>query len=625
MATSALIGLAVAAVLAVPLLLDPGALVSLQLRAADAIFLNAQGPHLGYRPPSGDIVRVVEDAKTANEIGTPTIADDIALYRQLLREGAKVVADPRPISDPATAVQLLDGLEATPGAAGHVFLNIHLPLGSPVTLTAAQEKDYVGGDVIYSDASLDVNRTVRYYPLLWVNAQGYTDETLALKVARVALGDPLAANPVLLARNAGVLGLWVKLDYPSGNAPPVLKAAEAAPPAPYVLDAAHALPWVYHPSHVSPALISPAALWINYRAAPGDYPHSYSYVDVLKGRIPAKDLSGKVVFVDATGALFAVPTSTSQDETWAGVDIQVVEQILSNSYIAPTPSAVDVVILVVLDLLIATGAARLSAVKGGLVVVAALLAYAGLAYVGYRAGWFPDLVIIPASLVVTPSLLGGQRFVRETRERRRILDLFGRYVSRSVATELINRPTERALALGGSRREITVLFADIRGFTALAAGLNAERVIIRLNELFGVLVGAAFAEAGTVDKYIGDALLVIWNAPLDQPDHPLRAVRAALAMVDRVRNTQLGVGIGIHCGEAVVGNVGTRERLEYTAIGATVNLASRLCDSAASGEIVISDELRLKLGSAVHVLPRPPFQAKGLARAVSSYRVTALA
>jgi adenylate cyclase len=170
------------------------------------------------------------------------------------------------------------------------------------------------------------------------------------------------------------------------------------------------------------------------------------------------------------------------------------------------------------------------------------------------------------------------------------VDLFGRYVPRAVVNQLIQRSELEALTLGGVKRDVTVLFADIRGFTTFSQDLSPEDVVSQLNALLEILVACTFEHGGTLDKFIGDAILVLFNAPLDQPDHVERAARTALSMQKRLNGhvTGLCVGIGVHRGEAVVGNIGTPQRMEYTAIGSTVNIASRLCDAAQPGQVVIS-------------------------------------
>ncbi len=205
-------------------------------------------------------------------------------------------------------------------------------------------------------------------------------------------------------------------------------------------------------------------------------------------------------------------------------------------------------------------------------------------------------------------------------------DLFGRYVPRSVVARVVEQPEVQARALGGVTRDITVLFADIRGFTALSEHLAPDEVLSRLNEVLKVMVACAFRYEGTVDKYIGDAIMVLFNAPVDQTDHVERAVRTALDMQRAMaaEPNELGFGIGIHCGEAVVGTIGTPERLEYTAIGATVNLASRLCDTAKGGEVVVSDEVYRRLEGRLDARALPPIRVKNIDRELSMYVATGI-
>jgi adenylate cyclase len=128
-------------------------------------------------------------------------------------------------------------------------------------------------------------------------------------------------------------------------------------------------------------------------------------------------------------------------------------------------------------------------------------------------------------------------------------------------------------------------------------------------------------EQATVDKPAGETLMVLFNAPVDQPDHPERAVRAALKMQKALNSGPVAAAIGIHTGEAVVGNVGAREQIEYTAIGAAVTLASRLCESAARAEVIISEEVRLALGDRFEIEARAPISVKGMAGGLDTYRV----
>jgi adenylate cyclase len=272
----------------------------------------------------------------------------------------------------------------------------------------------------------------------------------------------------------------------------------------------------------------------------------------------------------------------------------------------------------------------LAALSGGLlkplraagVVFAILITWFALTVLAYRAGWFADVTLTPLATVLAAGLGAGHRYLGEIRWRLRIVDLFGRYVPRAVVTQLVQQPDVEALALGGVKRDVTVLFADIRGFTPFAERHPPEEVIEQLNSLLSVLVDCTFAQEGTVDKFIGDAILVLFNAPLDQSDHTERAARTAQAMQQGIAQHASGltVGIGIHRGEAIVGRVGTPERMEYTAIGSTVNVASRLCSAAASGTILVSDTAAATLeASEFQLVARPPLRVKGVDADLQTY------
>lgn len=625
---AALSGLVIGAGLAIPLLVPIESVGGLQLSAADAAFASERGPGLGFFAHRPDVVIVTVDVSTVREMGNPTPTTDVALYRALLQQGAIVVGDPRAVSNPGDATALVRGLEGVNGAAGHVFRNIQLPASNPPTLTDAEKMDYVAADLTYTDAARDVNHTVRYYPMISWDADGHFDETLVLKLSRVALGTPLTANTLLLARNAGIAGVWFRLTLKASQITGALRAAVNVPPAPYPLGATRQIPWVDHPSVQESALVLPAAIWIKYRSAPGSapdlpvYPH-YSYVDALNGSLPAGALKGKLVLIDDIGNAFPVPTATRY-ETLGELDGQVLEEVMDGTYLQPESPLISVPAVLLLALVgsFAFGLGGLARAMG--VTGAALVAFLAASTILYRGGIFPDIVLAPSALLTASAVSGGRRYVQETLERRRIYDLFGRYVPRTVVAELVRRPAERALALGGDKRELTVLFADVRGFTSFSDQLPPEEVLGELNGVLRSLVEAAFEEEGTVDKYIGDAVMVLFNAPLEQTDHAERAVKAAVKMQAALAGSRLSVGVGIHSGIAVVGNVGTAERLEYTAIGGTVNMAARLCESAGRSEIIISEELRGRLGDRIEAEVRAPILVKGIVRELVTYRVTGL-
>ncbi len=216
------------------------------------------------------------------------------------------------------------------------------------------------------------------------------------------------------------------------------------------------------------------------------------------------------------------------------------------------------------------------------------------------------------------------------REKRAIRNLFQRYVSPAVVDRLVDGVED--LTLGGKRQEISVLFADIRGFTSYSENLAPEHLVEILNQYLALAVEAILAQEGTLDKFVGDAVMALFNAPLPQPDHALRAVRAALAMqqaiadynVEGADHAPLSFGVGIHVGQAVVGNVGTVQQMNYTAIGDTVNLAKRLQEHASGGQIILSRAVYEAVKDKVTVEDLGPIMVKGRAAAEHAYSLTGL-
>jgi len=213
---------------------------------------------------------------------------------------------------------------------------------------------------------------------------------------------------------------------------------------------------------------------------------------------------------------------------------------------------------------------------------------------------------------------------------RRVRDTFQRYVSTRVVERLLRNP-ER-VELGGVEQEVTILFADLRGFTALAEHLPPERLIGVLNGYLTAGAQPILEYDGTINQYAGDEIMAIFNAPLRQDDHVLRAVKAGLAIHQRLRTyhatlepeLRLNCGVGIGTGQAVVGNVGTPQIMNYTAVGDVVNLAKRLEESAQGGQVLIGAHSYRHVRDLVVVRSLPPLAVKGREEPVAVYEVLGL-
>ncbi len=216
-----------------------------------------------------------------------------------------------------------------------------------------------------------------------------------------------------------------------------------------------------------------------------------------------------------------------------------------------------------------------------------------------------------------------------TRRTEAMRAAFERYVAPAVVERVLKNP--EMLKLGGVRREISVLFADLRGYTAFAEQAAPEEVVALLNEYFSLAMDVVFSREGTLDKFLGDGVMIFFNAPEEQADHVYRAVDAALTLQHMIAehnaaHTNLGLsfGIGVHLGEAVVGNVGTRQAMNYTAIGDTVNVAKRLQEQAQAGQVLISAAVVQQLGERVEVEQVGAVPIKGRQQPINTYRLLAL-
>ena len=223
-----------------------------------------------------------------------------------------------------------------------------------------------------------------------------------------------------------------------------------------------------------------------------------------------------------------------------------------------------------------------------------------------------------------------QYFV-EGREKRVVKKLFGRYVSPDVYHQLLENP--ELAELGGRRREMTVLFSDIRGFTSMTEKGNAEELVAQLNEYFSTMVEVVFRHHGTVDKFVGDMVMALFGAPVDDGDHAEHALAAAVEMVSKLgelnnkwlaeRKVQLDIGIGINSGDMIAGNIGSERIMSYTVIGDNVNLGSRLesLNKEFRSRIIISDATRTRLRTAPAMRPLGEVTVKGKSLAVSIFEV----
>ncbi|MBI2887744.1 MAG: adenylate/guanylate cyclase domain-containing protein [Chloroflexi bacterium] len=591
-------GLASAAVWAVlvatALVFEFEPLLALQLRITDFIFVQEGGPRLGISGAHRDYVVVVHDE--AGGAGTYTTADvgrDLTLYVRLLDGGAIAVGDLRFRGPGKESDDLMAGLVALE-AKGLVLRQFDNRVAEQSAVSHSAPSLY------WFDSSRDLAQNVRFYPLFGKHPDGLR-EGMALRLARAYLG----------LSNAG-------------------PAVAHSPGRGYELAPGHVLPTLHRPSKTAPQFVGDPALWMDYHGPPGTFP-ALTVKEVAEGRADPGYLRGKLVIIDVgdLGAL-GTPTSVRQPMTEGEMDANVVQSIVEQHFLAPQEMVPAVLSLVALAAAGGLLFSQLRPVPSVGVLVLLLGAYLAYGTALYRGGTVPDVFFGSLALLGTFVSTSVYQYIGESRarrreeeEKRRIRETFGRYVAQPVVEKLLQDPG--SVALGGKRQEVTVLFADIRGYTTLSEQTSPEDVVNMLNTYLTEATGGILAQEGTVDKYIGDAIMAYFNAPLPQADHALRAIRAALEMQARLGAGQAGAGpscgIGIHTGIAIVGNVGSPQLMSYTVIGDAVNVAARLQASAGPGEVLISEGAYDQVRGMVDVEPLEPLQVKGRTVPVPVYRV----
>jgi adenylate cyclase len=365
----------------------------------------------------------------------------------------------------------------------------------------------------------------------------------------------------------------------------------------------------------------------------------YSEQQILDGQQPKVDpavFKDTIVFVGVSGTglydAFETPFSRGRMPGMQ-VHASVADDILSNRFMRAGSDGVRVATVVVSSVAVGLLATLMSAFWATGTVVIFIIAIGWLATALFASGYWLNVSqpVLSSSL----ALFGGvsyQYFV-EGREKRKMKRLFGQYVSKDVYDQLVANPD--LARLGGQRREMTVLFSDIRGFTTVTERGKPEEIVGMLNEYFTRMVEIVFRHRGTVDKFVGDMVMALFGAPLDDPDHADHAVEAALDMIDELRRlnqgwkaegrfAELDIGVGVNTGIMIAGNIGSNAIMSYTVIGDAVNLGSRLesLNKQYGTRIIVSDATRRALKGRYLYRPLGDVVVKGKTEPVAIFEVT---
>lgn len=341
----------------------------------------------------------------------------------------------------------------------------------------------------------------------------------------------------------------------------------------------------------------------DYTAEPGMY-EVYSYLDVVEGRCDMKIFQDSIVLVGAYASAmmdqYMVPIA--RGAIMNGVEVQAnhINALLEGRTFREIPVwCVGVLSGVIVGGYVFWAFRRsfpVGMAGGGGLALAMILAAKWM----YGQGVYWRCMIPFMGIVMAALARVILEYVAERNRKRKILNVFRTYMAPQVVEEL-SKSRNFQMELGGREREIAVLFVDIRGFTAMSERLSPKEVVGILNQYLGKVTEAIFRNEGTLDKFIGDAVMAVYNAPLDVPDYWRKAVNTGLDIVESIQQmneelkrefgVEIACGVGIHCGRAVVGNIGCEYRMDYTAIGDTVNVAERLESIAKAGQVLLSEEM----------------------------------
>lgn len=343
-----------------------------------------------------------------------------------------------------------------------------------------------------------------------------------------------------------------------------------------------------------------------------------SAADVLTGRTPPGALAGKVVFVGVTdpslGDRLLTPVAKSAGAPGVFVHAAAYDTIASRAYLQDVSTLETALWVFAVALLIALSVQFLPTTLAAVVSAAALVGYLTLAYLRSDTGTLMNFVYPTMAVALAVPLSGTVRYVVEARHRRQVARLFAQYVPARVAAQLIDEGRLTS-ASQGQRVDVTVMFCDLRAFTALSSSLQPAQVNDLLSHYYEYASAIVLEHDGTLMQYVGDEVFAIFGAPLPRSDHAAAGVSCARALQERVDELDatldrhgfppLRFGIGVNSGEVVATHAGSTWRRQYTVIGDTVNVGSRLCSQAGPGQVVLSDITRAEIE------PPPPVTALG--------------
>ncbi len=366
----------------------------------------------------------------------------------------------------------------------------------------------------------------------------------------------------------------------------------------------------------TPPVDSDGRWYLPYTSKPGAYDDGFSIVDLINGELDPKLFKGKIVLIGPYAMEMNDEYTTSIDysQKMFGVEYQAnaINSLIIGNFKTEISNTLQQVLLFVVSFLCLLWFYERKMISATISFLLIICTWIASCVMLWNYGYIMHVFYIAASIVICFLVSLSVNYLGSTLDRVRITNSFKRYIEPQIVSRLIE--SEKAEpSIGGELTQIAVVFADIRGFTSLSESLSTEMVAKILNQYLSLMSECIFNHGGTLDKFMGDCTMAFWGAPLKQEDIAYKAVCAAVEIADKSKalnndvmqkySHTIGVGIGINYGNAIVGNFGSSKRMDYTAIGDTVNVAARLEEKAPSGKILISKQTAELLNSRVELKP----------------------
>lgn len=373
---------------------------------------------------------------------------------------------------------------------------------------------------------------------------------------------------------------------------------------------------------------------INYSGKPGDY-ECVSMVDVLEGKIDPRAFKESIVFLGAYAPgmqdNFKVPSGGSEQMYGVEIHANILQSYLENRFAISGNIFLFAILTALSAFILHIAFRKLNVWQSVIILFAAVGVELFLCVTLNDRGTTYSIVYMPLVAFISFIYALAVHYAVEKARKQKVINAFRKYVAPQIVEE-ISKKGDFTIELGGQNKDIAVLFVDIRGFTTMSEALEPEKVVEILNEYLSLTTKSIFDNMGTLDKFVGDATMAVFNSPFDLPDYEFKAVCAAMDIVKGGEELEkvlfekygrsVGFGVGVNCGPAVVGNVGCEFRMDFTAIGDTVNTAARLEANAKKGQVLISDEVYRRLKDRIEVKEVGELALKGKSKGFMVYEVT---